>query len=64
VYAKPVRAAFCIQLIITARVRKAGFHIFEVPISYEARTAADGKKIKLRDAWEAFYTLIKYRVVR
>jgi glycosyltransferase involved in cell wall biosynthesis len=56
------RFEFCPE--ITARVRKAGFPIFEVPISYEARTAKDGKKIKLRDAWEAFYTLIKYRVVR
>ena len=55
------RFEFCPE--ITARVRKAGFQIFEVPISYEARTAKDGKKIKLRDAWEAFYTLIKYRVI-
>lgn len=54
------RFEFCPE--ITARVRKAGFQIFEVPISYEARTAKDGKKIKLRDAWDAFYTLIKYRV--
>ncbi|HET6142272.1 MAG TPA: glycosyltransferase family 2 protein [Candidatus Acidoferrales bacterium] len=56
------RFEFCPE--ITARVRKAGFQIYEVPISYEARTAKDGKKIKLRDAWEAFYTLVKYRVVR
>ncbi len=55
------RFEFCPE--ITARVRKAGFNIFEVPISYEARTAKEGKKIKLRDAWDAFYTLIKYRVV-
>jgi glycosyltransferase involved in cell wall biosynthesis len=55
------RFEFCPE--ITARVRKAGFQIFEVPISYEARTAKEGKKIKLRDAWDAFYTLIKYRVI-
>jgi hypothetical protein len=55
------RFEFCPE--ITARVRKAGFQIYEVPISYEARTAEEGKKIKLRDAWDAFYTLIKYRVV-
>ena len=55
------RFEFCPE--ITARVRKAGFQIYEVPISYEARTAKDGKKIKLRDAWEAFWTLIKYRFI-
>jgi hypothetical protein len=55
------RFEFCPE--ITARLRKAGFRIFEVPIAYEGRSVKDGKKIKLRDGWEAVWTLIKYRFV-
>jgi glycosyltransferase involved in cell wall biosynthesis len=55
------RFEFCPE--ITARLRKAGFRIFEVPIAYEGRSVKDGKKIKLRDGWEAIWTLIKYRFV-
>jgi glycosyltransferase involved in cell wall biosynthesis len=55
------RFEFCPE--ITARLRKAGFRIFEVPISYEGRSIEDGKKIKLRDGWEAVWTLIKYRFI-
>jgi glycosyltransferase involved in cell wall biosynthesis len=55
------RFEFCPE--ITARIRKAGFRIFEVPINYEGRSVKDGKKIKLRDGWQAVWTLIKYRFV-
>jgi len=53
------RFEFCPE--VTAKLRKAGFRIVEVPISYEGRSVKDGKKIKLRDGWEAIWTLIKYR---
>jgi len=53
------RFEFCPE--VTAKLCKAGFRIFEVPISYEGRSVQDGKKIKLRDGWEAVWTLIKYR---
>lgn len=53
------RFEFCPE--VTAKLRKAGFRIVEVPISYEGRSAQDGKKIQLRDGWEAIWTLIKYR---
>ena len=55
------RFEFCPE--VTAKLRKAGFRIYEVPISYEGRSVKDGKKIKLRDGWEAIWTLIKYRFV-
>lgn len=55
------RFEFCPE--ITARVRKAGFSIFEVPIRYEGRSVQDGKKIKFRDGFHAVWTLIKYRFV-
>jgi glycosyltransferase involved in cell wall biosynthesis len=37
--------------------------IFEVPISFNPRDYAEGKKIKLKDAFIAVWTLIKYRFV-
>ena len=55
------RFEFCPE--VTARVCKGGYKIHEVPISYMGRTVADGKKIRLRDAWDAVWTLIKYRFV-
>jgi len=54
------RFDFCPE--VTAKVRKAGFQIREVPISYEGRTAKQGKKIRLRDGVEAIWTLCKYRL--
>ena len=55
------RFEFCPE--VTARVCKGGYKIHEVPISYVGRTVADGKKIRLRDAWDAVWTLVKYRFV-
>jgi dolichol-phosphate mannosyltransferase len=55
------RFEFCPE--VTAKLRKAGFRIHEVPISYEGRSVKDGKKIKLRDGWAAIWTLVKYRFI-
>lgn len=55
------RFEFCPE--VTAKVRKRGATIMEVPISYEARTAAEGKKIRWTDGVEAIWTLIKYRFI-
>ena len=46
---------------ITAKILKRRVRIYEVPISFDPREYADGKKIGLRDAFEAVWTLIKYR---
>jgi len=53
------RFEFCPE--VTAKVLKRGVRIHEVPISYSARTVEEGKKIKLRDAFEAFWTLLRNR---
>lgn len=53
------RFEFCPE--VTAKLAKRGYKIFEVPISYTARDSRAGKKIKLQDAFEAFWTLLKYR---
>ncbi len=48
---------------VTAKVLKRGHRIFEVPISYFGREYAEGKKIGLKDAFVAVWTLLKYRFV-
>jgi dolichol-phosphate mannosyltransferase len=53
------RFEFCPE--VTAKLRRAGYSIHEVPISYNARGIADGKKIRARDGFEALWTLIRYR---
>ena len=47
----------------TAKVLKRNYRIFEVPISFNPRDYSQGKKIQLRDAFEAVWTLLKYRVM-
>src|ERR1700733_4887440 len=55
------RFEFCPE--VTAKVRRLGYKIHEVPVSYNARGIAEGKKIRARDGFEALWTLIKYRFV-
>ena len=45
----------------TAKVLKRRYHIYEVPITFNPRDYSEGKKIKFHDAFEAVWTLIKYR---
>jgi glycosyltransferase involved in cell wall biosynthesis len=45
----------------TAKVLKRNYRIYEVPISFNPRDYSQGKKIKLKDAFEAVWTLLKYR---
>lgn len=45
----------------TAKVLKRKYRIFEVPISFNPRDYSEGKKIKLKDAFEAVWTLLRYR---
>jgi glycosyltransferase involved in cell wall biosynthesis len=55
------RFEFCPE--VTAKLRRLDCRIHEVPISYNARGIAEGKKIRLFDGIEALWTLIKYRFV-
>ena len=47
-----------------ARKRKGQprLRIFEVPISYSGRTYEEGKKIGLKDAFQALYCIVRYSV--
>jgi len=47
----------------TAKILKRKVRIFEVPISFNPRDYSEGKKIKLKDAFEAIWALLKYRFV-
>jgi glycosyltransferase involved in cell wall biosynthesis len=47
----------------TAKILKRGYKIYEVPIAFNPRDYDEGKKIGLKDAFEAVWALLKYRVV-
>jgi glycosyltransferase involved in cell wall biosynthesis len=48
---------------VTAKIAKRRPHwrIFEIPISYSGRTYEEGKKIGLKDAFNALFCIIRYR---
>ena len=58
---KSKRFEFCPE--VTAKVRKRGYKIHEIPIKYYPRSIEEGKKINWKDGIEAIWTLIKYRFV-
>ena len=47
----------------TAKIakRRPSWRIYEIPISYAGRTYEEGKKIGLKDAFNALYCIIRYR---
>lgn len=53
------RFEFCPE--VTAKACRMGLTIAEVPIRYTPRAAAEGKKIRWTDGWEALVTLWKWR---
>jgi glycosyltransferase involved in cell wall biosynthesis len=54
---------FDIEPEITAKLLKRKVRIFEVPITFNPREYSEGKKIGLKDAFEAVWTLLKYRFI-
>jgi glycosyltransferase involved in cell wall biosynthesis len=53
------RFEFCPE--VTAKLGRLGLAIHEVPIRYNARGIAEGKKIRASDGFEALWTLLRYR---
>jgi glycosyltransferase involved in cell wall biosynthesis len=49
---------------ITAKIAKRTpqWRIYEVPISYAGRTYEEGKKIGLKDAFQALYCIVRYKM--
>jgi len=54
-------AGFEIEPEITAKLLKRKIKISEIPVSYDPRGKAEGKKIKYRDGWKALKMLVKER---
>lgn len=52
---------FAFEPEVTVLLAKAKIKILELPISYQGRTAKQGKKIKVRDFFFAILTLLRYR---
>ena len=47
----------------TAKILKRKYRIYEVPITFNPRDYAEGKKNGLRDAFEAVWALLIYRIM-
>jgi glycosyltransferase involved in cell wall biosynthesis len=47
---------------ITAQILRAGYRIYEVPISYAGREYEEGKKISWRDGFTVLCTLVRCRI--
>src|SRR5690606_29189629 len=56
------RFEFCPE--VTAKLCRMRIPIYEVPISYFPRTAAQGKKIRWRDGVEAMWTLLRWQFAK
>jgi glycosyltransferase involved in cell wall biosynthesis len=52
---------FTFEPEVTAKAARAGWRIYEVPISYSGRTYEEGKKIGWRDAVTAIAATVYYR---
>jgi len=53
-------SGFGFEIEVTAKARKLGCDIQEVPVSYRGRTYAEGKKIGLRDGLAALWYIVKF----
>ena len=54
---------FGIEPELTARSARHRLRVYEVPISYFARSKKDGKKIRWRDGFPALWAIIKFNVL-
>jgi dolichol-phosphate hexosyltransferase len=57
-------AGFGMEAELTAKLLKQGIRPYEVPISYQARSRADGKKLTWKDGVEAVWILGRIRFGR
>ena len=55
-------AGFGMEAEVTAKLLRRGVRPYEVPISYRARSRAEGKKLTWRDGVEALWILTRIRV--
>jgi dolichol-phosphate hexosyltransferase len=55
-------AGFGMEAEVTGKLLRLGYRPFEVPISYRARSRAEGKKLTWRDGVEALWILSRIRL--
>lgn len=58
-----VSTRFEIEVELTMRLARRGLRIYEVPISYHGRTAAEGKKIGFRDGVHAVWSILRFGII-
>jgi glycosyltransferase involved in cell wall biosynthesis len=54
---------FGFEAEVTAKVARAGWRVYEVPISYHGRTYAEGKKITWRDGVRGVWCTLRYGIL-
>jgi glycosyltransferase involved in cell wall biosynthesis len=51
---------FGLEPELTAKIARRKLRVCEVPVSYQARGTDEGKKIRLKDAFQALYCIVRY----
>lgn len=51
---------FGFEAEITSKIARAGWRVYEVPISYHGRTYAEGKKITWKDGVRGVWCTLRY----
>ncbi len=52
---------FAIEAEMTVKIARAGYRVYETPISYSGRDYSEGKKITWKDAIPTLWALIRHR---
>jgi len=61
----PIRSdRFGLEPELTIKLAKRRARVYETPIDYHGRTYEEGKKIGLKDAFEAVYVILRYAFTR
>jgi hypothetical protein len=54
-------SCFAFETEITAKLLNRGYKIYEVPITYIARSRKEGKKITWAKALQMYWNIVKFR---
>jgi glycosyltransferase involved in cell wall biosynthesis len=52
---------FAIEAEMTVKIARAGYRVYETPISYSGRDYSEGKKITWKDGFPTLWALVKHR---
>lgn len=54
---------FGFEAEVTAKIARAGYRVYEVPIAYYGRTYAEGKKITWKDGFRGVWCTLRYNLM-